>query len=244
MAKATGTDLKPATLEQYAILTGEIALAVAKAQPSFALMQRLATNKTAKRRALATALKALEMELIPDPRLTAEQQFWVKLGVAVEIDDLMVPECPADFTEIAIIPASLTNEQLFVLCAKHFPSWKYYDDLDKCTAQQARPTNTYAVGYRGGVEPDLEHRNKSYDVATKEGLIFMNPKERLVAELRYFVRTGRHLDEKGWTITSSLASGGCALCAGWYPSSGTFDVDGYGRSCAGSADGPRQAVFA
>lgn len=247
MAKANGTDLKPATAEQHAILSGEIALAVAKAKPSFALMQRLASNKLAKRRALTSALKALEMELVPDPRLVCEQRFWAKLGISVEIDNLVVPELPLDFTEVAIIPAHLTNEQLFALCEKYFPSWKYYDNLDENTAEQSRPDGTYVVGYRGGIEPDLEHRKKSYDIAMGQGLIFLNPKERLIAELRYAVPDGvylnRHLDVRGWTITSSLASDGYAFDARWHPGNRGFRVTGCYRSYADPGCGPREAVY-
>lgn len=248
MAKATGTDLKPATPEQYAMATGEIALAVAQAKPSFALMQRWAKNKKTKRRGISAVLKVLEMELMSDPRLVREQNFWAKLGVAVEVDDLTVPVLPADFTEVAIIPTNLSAEQLFALCQKHFPSWKYYEDLDEQMAKQIRPTGTYVIGYRGGVEPDTLHRNKSYDSAMSEGLIFMNPKERMVAELRYAVPNGsylhRHLDVKGVTITSSLASDGSAFYACWFPSAGEFDVRGSARSRAHPGCGPRQAVFA
>ncbi|OGZ07460.1 MAG: hypothetical protein A3C93_03150 [Candidatus Lloydbacteria bacterium RIFCSPHIGHO2_02_FULL_54_17] len=248
MAKQHGTDLKPTTPEQHAILTGETALPVAKANPSFALMQKLASNKTTKRRALTATSKALEIELIPGPRLIREQQFWAKLGVAVVIDDLMIPELPTDFTEVAIIPDTLTCEQLFALCAKHFLSWKYDYDLNKSTRKQVRPKGTYVVGYRGGIEPDLEHRGKGYGVATKEGLIFMNPKERLVAELRYAVPNGvylsRHLDVKGGTVTSSLTLGAISFLARWNTLNSTFIVNASVQSYTLPDCGHRQVVCA
>lgn len=109
------TNHTPATPEQLAILTGELALAVAKAKPSFTLLQRLTTNKLARRRAVIAVLKALEIECAIDPRLLAEQQFWAKLGIALEVDDLNLPGIPAGWSEVAIKPVGVTNEQLLAL---------------------------------------------------------------------------------------------------------------------------------
>ena len=254
MAKATGTDLKPkpatpqekpGTPEQYANLTGEIAVAIAKAKPSFALMQKLLGRKKATRSAVAQVLAALEMKLQPDPRLLHSQKLWAKLGVAVEVEELEIPELPNGLTEVAIIPQHLSNEELFALGKKHYgDAWKYYGNLDDVKEEQARPKRTYVLGYRDGKEPDTAHLGKSYDVATKEGLIFMTLKEYQCVALLHFAATTGHLDEKGWTITSSVASDGYAWIAYWDPDYREFHVPGRDRSDSRPFGGPRQAVFA
>lgn len=254
MAKATGTDLKPkpatpqekpGTPEQYANLTGEIAVAIAKAKPSFALMQKLLGRKKATRSAVAQVLAALEMKLQPDPRLLHSQKLWAKLGVAVEVEELEIPELPNGLTEVAIIPQHLSNEELFALCKKHYgDACKYYGNLDDVKEEQVRPECTYVLGYRDGKEPDAVHLGKSYDVAMEEKLTFMTLREYQSVALLHFAATTGHLDEKGWTITSSLDSGGYALIARWRPSAREFRVDGGARYGRYPLDGPRQAVFA
>ncbi len=238
------TDHTPATPEQLAILTGEIALAVAKAKPSAAVVQRLLGSKAATRKTLIATLAALGINPAPDPRLVHSQNLWAKLGLPLDIVyDLVMPDIPADWPGIAIIPP-VSNEALFALCKKHFPLWKYYDNLDDVMEEQDRPKRAYVLGHRGGVEPDQEHRNKSYDAATSEGLIFLIQKERICIELLYFAETGKHLDVVGVTITSSLAAGGIAFCAYWCSDDRGFRVSGGRSGDADSADGPRQAVFA
>src|SRR2546427_368482 len=64
------TDHTPATPEQLAIFTGEIALAVAKAKPSSAHMQHLLRNKAATRKKIVSVLKALEIEEIAEVAIT------------------------------------------------------------------------------------------------------------------------------------------------------------------------------
>ncbi len=238
------TDHIPATSEQLAIFTGEIALAVAKAKPSFAHMQQLLGSKAATRRALTAALKSLEIASGPDPRLVYSQQLWAKLGLPLDIlGDLTMPEIPDGWAGVAIIPP-FSREALFALCVKHFPSWKYYNNLDDIAEEQDRPKRPYVIGHRGGIEPDIEHRNKGYDTSVKEGLIFLTQKERICIELLHFVATGDHLDKVGVTVTSSLAPDGHAFVAYWYLDGRRFHVHGCHRRAAGSAYGPRQAVYA
>ena len=241
-----GKDPKPATAMQYATLTGEIALAVAGANPSFDHMQELLGSKVRTRGAVTAALKALKIDVGGDSRLLKEQQFLASLGIAVDIAGLTIPELPRGFNQIAINPVGqLRKEKLFELCSYKFLAWKYYNDLDKTTAQeQARPKTTYVFGYRGGTEPDKEHLGKSHNKAMAEGMTFLTLEERIWAELRYFANTGRHLDEVGWTITSSLASDGIAFGAGWDSGDRRFRVRGYRCSDAYPNDGPCEAVFA
>ena len=164
----------------------------------------------------------------------------------MDIAGLTIPELPRGFNQIAINPVGqLRKEKLFELCSKKFLAWKYYNDLDKTTAkEQARPKTTYVFGYRGGTEPDKEHLGKSHNKAMAEGMTFLTLEERIWAELRYFANTGRHLDEVGWTITSSLASDGIAFGAGWDSGDRRFRVRGYRCSDAYPNDGPCEAVFA
>jgi hypothetical protein len=239
------TDRIVATSEQLAIFAGELAVAVAKAKPSFAHMQRVLGSKVATRKAVIAVLRALEIGDATDPRLAHSQALWAKLGIPIDccLDELTMPDIPEGWTGVAIIP-TLSNEALFGFCEKHFLSWKYYDDLDSVTSEQSRPKRAYVLGHHGGVEPDVAHRNKSYDQCTKEGLIFLTLKERLCIELLHFAATGEPLDKVGITITSSLASDGGAFDAFWGLGDRKFLVGGYHPRDASATYGPRQAVFA
>lgn len=243
------TDHAPATSKQLAILTGEIAVALAEANPAFARVQKLLMSKLATRRKISAAvLKALEIECAPVPRLLAEQQFWAKLGIALTVDELNMPEIPSGWSEVAIKPAGVTNEQLFALIQQERKkrgedAWKYYGNLDDVKEEQARPKGTYVFAYCGDSEPDALYRGKmSYDLAIAAKLTFLTLSERLIAELRAIV-IGKYFDAEGWTITSSLASGGCAFGVCWRSGDRVLGVGGCRRSSVDPRFGPRQAVF-
>ena len=72
----------------------------------------------------------------------------------------------------------------------------------------------------------------------------MTLKEYQCVALLHFAATTGHLDEKGRTITSSVASVGYAFIADWYPDDREFRVHGGLRSYSSPSAGPRQAVFA
>jgi len=253
MTKVTGTDLKSATPEQLVTLSSTIALelvkGLARAKVSFAQAQTWATNKSMPQRAARKIAQELGYEIFtPDPRLVAEQALWAKLGIALSVDELNLPEIPAGFTEIAIRPAGVTNVQLFALIKQEREkrgesAWKYHGNLDDIKEEQHRPSGTYVFAYRPDSEPDALHLGKSYNVAIAEKLTFLTLSERLIAELRAII-LGKYFDVKGLTITSSLASDGSAFIVYWYSSYRKSDVGGCDRSCAGPAHGPRQAVFA
>lgn len=271
MAKATGTDRvkskakqgggkrparREATKEQLATLIGVVGIGVAKANLSFDEMQTLLSRKSAVTDCIAKALR-VEASVLFDPsldfRLICEQQFWARLGVAVPIDDLVIPKLPKGFIEIAIIPKHLSAEQLLALCTMYFPAWKSFEDINReaPNTRQLRPERDYVIGYRRSVGPDLEHLGTNYHEAMVEGLTFMNLKERLVAELRYAAPHGvylhRHLDVVGGTVTSSTADANAdtAYFVSRDVSGGGIGVDGCSRREVGSTKkGPREVVIA
>lgn len=179
----------------------------------------------------------------PAGPLEREQQFWADLGVTADITTLRIPEALAEFREIAINP-QLSREELYALCQKNFPSWKYYGNLDAAVKkEQARPKTAYVFRYRDTIEPDRMHRNKNYDQAVNEKLMFLTIAERLIAELRSWIQKKRALDVKGFTITSSLDLDGSAMRAN-RSNDGSFYV--FSCGCCGHSDpvcGPREAVF-
>src|SRR3989338_2001325 len=239
------TDSASATPEQLAMLTGEFALALAKAKPSAALMQHLLRSRVATRKMIIAALSTQgRISHTIDPRLVQCQKLWEKLGVVLDcMDNLVMPEIPSGWRGIAIIPP-LTNEALLALCKKHFPIWSKRDGLDNILREQNRPRCTYVVVHRGGMEPDKEHRNKSHDDAVNEGLYFLTLKERICIELLHFIKTGKHFDVKGtMTVTSSLTMGGDAFNVYWSSHIQTFIVDGCSTVTSYSTNGLRQAVF-
>lgn len=126
-----------------------------------------------------------------------------------------LPAKDEEFDYLEYVLVKLTEDDIFNAYAKKFGKdsvWKYYDNIRKAIKeQQSRPDVNYAFYHRGGVEPDTEHLNKSYDDFYQDGNIYMVPKEGLLSAFRYRFETGNMWDVKGLTRFHALDSDGRAL---------------------------------
>lgn len=141
---------------------------------------------------------------------------------------LVIPKKPESFNWLIVILEGLTREQLFAKCKKRFngKAWKYYNDLDVQIIQAPRDTSkTYAIWVRDGQEADEVNQNKSFEVCQEEGINPVTAEERMVMELLYHWKTGKHLDLKTATITSSRDSDGSVVIMGWFEIDDEFSVN-------------------
>jgi hypothetical protein len=122
-------------------------------------------------------------------------------GVTVDFSDLDIPGAKDGFNWLVVMLESLTPNKLFAKCKERFSCRRYTEDLD--TVQSKRiAKKTYAIWLRDRIEADEENKNKSADDCDKEGLNGITLEERLLLELFYHWRTGKHLDIENWTLCS------------------------------------------
>jgi hypothetical protein len=122
-------------------------------------------------------------------------------GIAADFTDLQIPEKREGFNWLLVMLQGLTANKLFDKCKKRFGAWRYTEDLD--TVQSVRITEkTYAILLRDRVEADEENKNKSANVCKSEGINGITLEERLLLELWYHWKTGKHLDIQNVTLCS------------------------------------------
>ena len=166
------------------------------------------------------------------------------LSVLKEIRDILknnVPVVPivaqeqGSWAKITDTPDKKTSEILNE-CKALFFVWSYYKD-EELDLLCPPPKETITKIFKESIEPDL--LNKSYNNGITEKINFMSARERIILELQYFKKTGKRLDIKGWTITSTLDSGGRAMRMGG-DGNGEFHVRGGSRGNRDDSSGLRQ----
>lgn len=149
------------------------------------------------------------------------QRFWAELGFSINPDEIVVPVYKPGFDRLLVIPQGLTINQAYDLCAKQFSCWRYTGDLDAAVVQNDRdPKNgSYAIWVRDRVEADEELKNLSANQLKERNVQSITLLERLVYELKYYLKTKKHLDIQNWTLCS-----------------GSRNVDGYVPYCRWHSD--------
>ena len=140
-----------------------------------------------------------------------------EFGIEIDISKIRIPKRVPGFDRLIVVAPGLTPEKIFSVLKKRMDVWKYADDLD--TVKSDRKTDrAYAIWVRDRQEADEELRNKSANDFAKEQINGITLEERLLLELKYFLETGKHLDEKNWTLCAgSRNSDGDVLDVGWHP---------------------------
>jgi hypothetical protein len=154
----------------------------------------------------------------------------------IEIDAFVtrIPEHQSDFNRLIVVAKGLTLNQVYGVCAKHFPCWRWTEDLDKAVDQNDRdPKNgAYIIWVRDRQEADEELKNLSADQLKEKDIPCITLLERCLLEFFYWDETGgKHLE------TSSIT-----ICAGSHSDSGvpgTGDPDGSSlfKICSYFSDG-------
>jgi hypothetical protein len=178
--------------------------------------------------------------------LLLEKYFQDVYGYRLDLTGVTFPE-KEGFTAYMAVSPDLDEDTIKKCLTRYFKVNPYargpVADINNELGQK-RPPDLYTFAHRGGDEPDDIHRNKSYDDATaEEGLVFLNPKEYLLANGFHRYVSGYFMDRKGWTRTSSLWPGGRLVYDRWDIAYALLYLDDGYRACRDSAGGPREAVL-
>ena len=131
--------------------------------------------------------------------------YWEVLGTTVDFSDLVFPEKQEGFDWLIVMSKVWTANELFAKCKERFGAYRHIEDLD--TIKSVRKTDrTYAIWLRDREEADEENKNKSAKDCEKEGINGITLPERLLLELWYHWKTGKHLDVNNWTLCSGSRS--------------------------------------
>lgn len=158
-----------------------------------------------------------------------EKHFPEQLAATGGVEELHVLKLPPKrdgFTRPIVVLKGLTTNAVYAACEKHFPCWRYVDDLDaNVPANDRQATASYAVWVRDRVEADEEFTGKSANDLTLISHRGITLLERMLYELKFFDETnGSHLDLKNVTLcTGSRLAGGGVPYADW--DGGKFRVD-------------------
>lgn len=177
-----------------------------------------------------------------------EQYFREVFGYTLDLSGVVFPN-KEGFASYMAVPTDLDEDQIFSRITTYFKVGRYAwrspvaSNINR-EVEQKRPQGLYVFAHRGGDEPDAEHRNKSYDDATEEGMTFMNSKEYLLATGFHHWSNGHFMDVNGWTRTSSLWSDGYLVYGYWIPSDGELYLSHGYRDNRNPDGGPRELVLA
>lgn len=149
-------------------------------------------------------------------------------GLTVDLSRVVIPKAPEGFNRLIIVAQGVTLNAAMKACKAHFATWKYSDDLDKSVIKNDRTAQNgaYAVWFRDRIEADEEMANKSANDLDAQNIKGITLLERILMELEYFGRTGKHLDIDNVTLCAgSRRSGGYVPVCYWRSLSGKFSVD-------------------
>lgn len=187
----------------------------------------------------------------PSSPASAIQEEWQRFYKEVfnreeNLSNIRVPTDPGGFGWVIYNLPNLPLSLLFAKCRERFDNefWSYTDDPDTDIPKHDRDPNkigAYAIRCRDRVEADEENKNLSAKQLAKKKILGLTLPERIILELFYHWKTGKHLDIQNWTLCSgSRNSDGGIPSAYW--SGGEFRVCYYGPGGADDDLRARSAV--
>ncbi len=112
---------------------------------------------------------------------------------------------PGGYDWVIPFAKGLTANRIWQECKARFTCWAYCgDDLDRAipTHERTADKESYTIRVRDRVEADKELKNLSANQIRGMKLGTMTLPERLLLELWYFWKTGKHLDIQNYTLCS------------------------------------------
>ena len=125
-------------------------------------------------------------------------------GLEIDFSRLKIPVKQPGFNRLLVMSQGMTPERLFRKCKKLFLSWKWTEQsLDGIVvSDRTAKDGPYAIWVRDRVEADEELKNLSANDLKEKGIPCITLEERLLFELKFFRKTGRHLDVANVTLCS------------------------------------------
>lgn len=173
------------------------------------------------------------------------QDRWNFKCTDAEMGGLYVPRPRGYCKTLLVLPPARIIAGMEDICAK----WRVEQKFNVCTfadgklnekvPNDRRHLGMYALLHKGSRIADEELRNQSFEYSQNKGIERLRGVEVLYFWDFNFRKTGEHLDPQTATITSSLDSGGYAVCVYW---NGGVYVSQCGVRDADPLWGPRAAV--
>lgn len=123
-------------------------------------------------------------------------------GLVVDLSGVAIPDEKSGFGWAVMVALGLMLNQVWAKCKEKFPTYSCFgDDLDKAVSKNDRTAEqAYAKRFRDRVEADEELKNLSANQLAKERVQSITLLERLLLELWYFWKSGKHLDIQSITL--------------------------------------------
>jgi len=159
-------------------------------------------------------------------------------GFTPDFSLIKLPQAQGNLVLPILMPGELVDskgkfmERIFGICKELFPSRKYASNIDKSVTHNDRtPQNgSYAVRVGNHLEAtdgDEILKGLSANAIRQKNIATITLPERMMFEIYIYKTTGRHLDNRDWTLCSgSRYSDGNVPFACWY--GGEFYVGWYG----------------
>lgn len=137
-------------------------------------------------------------------------------------------------------PANTPTSELIKQARELFENVYIYDE-ENIDTQFPAPEKDITISFLKSYEPDAVHLGKSYDdfIAEKDKT-YMTMRQYLILAMYVWKTEQKHLDEKGWTRTSSLWYDGRLVSGSWFPGDSELDCSGGRRDDRDADGGPRE----
>ncbi len=146
--------------------------------------------------------------------MTTNEQKQIKKAIAM-LQSLLKEDTPELIT--IIDDGKKKTSKILDECCALFKVWSYWDneELDKNFPPPKKPTKRQFAYTQ---EPDEEYKDMSANDLEKAGVQGITLRERLLFELLYWKKEGKHLDIKNITLCSgSRSSVGGVPSVRWFP---------------------------
>jgi len=136
-------------------------------------------------------------------------------SIEIDTSELRIPKRVLGFNWLIVVTDGLTPNKVFEATKRLCGAGRYPRDLDSITSIR-RTDKAYAIWVRDRVEADEELKRKSAQDLKRESVNCITLEERMLLEIWYYRKTGKHLDLKSWTLCAgSLDLNGDVLIVCW-----------------------------
>ena len=154
-------------------------------------------------------IESLQWEFVPKEireKIQDWQNFYREVfGIETDFSKIKIPEKQEGFDKLLIMAPGLDAQKIFTKCKELFQILDA--DLSSVKDLERNEDSAYAIWVRDRIEADEENKSLSADQITEMGIATQTLRERLLQELDYFKRTGKHLDMQNITLCAGSRDG-------------------------------------